>query len=377
MNVIGIFIGLAGLLLISSVFWMMAVAAKQKRMADEKQAKLEAHRRAVERNHEEERKERTQKAEANHIPSILFMAKEAELRDLKEAVYWYEKAGYLGNVTGMYGVIRLFSRHEGDVVINEKVRFWKRYVKGIEGDTNALFETGKALILGLGVSPERELGVKVVEKAALANLPAAQIYMGDLCLSNDSVNEKIEDSSYWFAKAAKLGSSEAMMKLGLNYLHGRGILTDMKKGCFWLESAAEKGDAKAMYYSGKAWMGVGPRGTEIAYIWFYLSAQFDYEAARPLRDEMAAELGVDTLVLLQNFANPLLKKLRSGAAVSRHLIIRALNRMFQRGIPIPNSQLAESNGADSGDEAFLQSLLDAKLVPESLAEGDPEEKNNP
>lgn len=382
MNVIGIFIGLVGLLLIISVVWMSAVSAKQKRLESDKQARMEAHRQAVKRNHAEERLERVQKAEANHIPSILFLAKEAELRDLKEAAYWYEKAGYLGNVTGMYGIVRLCSRIEGDVVVNEKIRFWKRYIKGAEGDINALFETGKALISGLGVATERDLGIKVVEQAAMANLTEAQIYMGDLCLSGDSAAEKIEDSSYWFAKAAKLGNSEAMMKLGLNYINGRGIAKDLKKGCFWLESAAEKGDAKAMYHAGKAWMGVGQHGTEIAYIWFYLASQCDYQPAKALRDEVAAGLGVDSLVLLQGFANPLLKKLRSGTAVTRHIVIRALNRLYQRGVPIPNAQVAEDDSADNGDEAFLRGLIDAKLVPVEPASAEADamnsaEKNSP
>ncbi len=342
---------------------MMALSVKQKRINQEKFARMEAHRRAVKRNKEEERRERVQKAEYNHIPSILFLAKEAELRNIKEAVYWYEKAAYQGNATGMYGVVRLCSRYDGDVVMVEKVRFWKRYIKGVEGDMDALFETGKALISGLGIAVDKELGIKVVEQSATSHHVGAINYMGDWCLSDESSSGKKEDSSYWYAKAARLNSSEGMMKLGLNYVKGRGIEQDHKRGCFWLESAAELGDNKAMYHAGKAWIDMGQQGNAIAYIWLYLASQFNYGPAKALRDEVASKLGVDSLVLLQGFANPLLKKLQSGT-ISRHIIVRALNRLYKRGVPIISGP--EIND-DNTDEAFLNQLVhpDEQVIAEN------------
>jgi TPR repeat protein len=368
MNLIGIFIGLVGLLLIFSVIWMMIVSVRQKNHQSEKLARMDAHRRAVKRDHALEKNERIKKAGEGHIPSILFLAKEAELRDLKEAIYWYEQAALLANPIGMYGVVRLCSRFNQDAVLVEKSRFWQRYIQGIEGNLDALFETGKALIMGHGITCNLELGIKTVERAALAHHVGAQIYMGDWCLSDDS--SKLEEANYWFAKAANLDSRDAMIKLGRNYLKGRGIAKSHKMGCFWLEYAAERGSTRAMYYAGKAWIDMGSHGNSIAYIWLYMASELNYAPAKTLRDEVANKLGVDSLVVLQGFANPLLKKLKNGV-MTRHIIIRALNRLYSRDIPILTSRDLEDE-VDQADELLLSQLLaqdtkettpDSKQVP--------------
>lgn len=360
MNLIGIFIGLVGLLLIFSVFWMMAVSVKQKNLESEKKARIAAHRKAVQRNHAQEKNERIAKAEADHIPSILVLAKEAELKDIKEAIYWYEKAAMLSNTNGMYGVVRLCSRYSQDPVMAEKSRFWHRYIKGVEGNIDDLFDTGKAFIAGLGITKDPDLGIKVISEAAKSHHIDAQIYMGDWCLSDDSPSAKVEEANYWFAKAAQLGSCEAMIKLGLSYVNGRGVEKNHKTGCFWLECAAERGDVKAMYHAGKAWVDVGLHGNSISYIWLYMATQLNYSPAKSLRDDVANKLGVDSLVLLQGFANPLLRKVKQGA-VNRHLMIRALNRLYKRGIPIPASQISSDGENDNGDEAFLSQLLSQEV----------------
>ncbi|MGX9416453.1 tetratricopeptide repeat protein [Vibrio sp. WJH972] len=356
MNLIGIFIGLVGVMLIFSVIWMTAVSAKQKLAASDKKARAAAHRKAIQRNHAQEKQELLQKAEENHLPSILLLAKQAELKDFKEAIFWYEKAALLGNATGMYGVVRLCSRFGQDPIMVENARFWKTYIKGIEGDMSALFEAGKALLSGLGVNKNHKLGIKVIQDAAHARHIDAQLFLGDWCLSDDSPKEQVVDANYWYAKAAQLENHDGMIKLGLNYVNGRGVTKDHKKGCFWLECAAERGNTKAMYHAGKAWIDVGKHGDAISYIWLYMSSQCNYSPARSLRDEVANKLGVDSIVSLQAFADPLLKKL-VGGTVHRHLIIRALNRLYKRGIPIPESRISAEDPNDNGDEVFLSQLL--------------------
>lgn len=330
------------------------VSVRQQNHQSEKLARIDAHRRAMKRDHAQEMQERIKKAGEGDIPSILFLAKEAELRDLKEAIYWYEQAALLANPTGMYGVVRLCSRFNLDTVLVEKSRFWQRYIQGIEGNADALFETGKALIMGQGATRNFDLGIKIVEQAALANHVGAQNYMGDWCLNHES--SKAEEANYWFAKAAKLDSRDAMIKLGRNYLKGRGIAQNHKMGCFWLEYAAECGSTRAMYYAGKAWIDVGPHGNSIAYIWLHMAAELDYTPAKTLRDEVANKLGIDSLVVLQGFTNPLLKKLKHGV-VSRHIITRALNRLYSREIPILNSRSPQNSELEQSDEALLSQLF--------------------
>ncbi|RQW65194.1 sel1 repeat family protein [Vibrio viridaestus] len=315
----------------------------------------------MERNLELERQDRLKKAEEGHIPTILYMAKEAERRDWRESFYWYEKAANLDNITGMYGVVRLSKRFEGDIIMMEKSKFWQTYIKGLEGDNVALFETGRALIQGLGVSANVDKGINIIEKSALANFIPAQIYLGDWCISKDNPTPKPEDSTYWYTKAAKLENLEAMMKLGLNYLKGVGVVKDHRRACYWLESAAELGYPEAMYFSGKAWIDFGQEGNSIAYIWLFLAAHFGYEPAKTLRDEVGNKVGVDSIVMLQRFAKPLMKKIQSGT-IGRHIIIRAFNKLYKRDVPIPTTtefledEVVYDNSNELLDEMTMQNM---------------------
>ncbi|MEI8631503.1 hypothetical protein P4S72_03985 [Vibrio sp. PP-XX7] len=168
MSILGIFIGLAGLILIFLVAWLMTLSIRQKRIDEQRLAKGEFRRRSLERERDEEHQERLLKAESGHIPTIPFLAKESERFNVKDALYWYEKAAELDSETGMYGVVRLCKRTVGgDKVYEEKGRFWRRYIQGIEGDMGALCATGKAYLFGHGATIDIEKGEGLLEKAAL------------------------------------------------------------------------------------------------------------------------------------------------------------------------------------------------------------------
>jgi TPR repeat protein len=337
MNLIGFFIGFAGLALICIVVWMML---KQKHQEKLQRAKKLARRRAVEKATEQERQERLSKAESGDIPTILYLAKEAEKSDFREALFWYEKAAHLENATGMYGVVRLcqhMNMRRRDMILEEKSKFWKRHIEAIDGDLGALCDTGKAFLSGYGISVDTDKGTRLLERAAKANHIPAMLLLGDWYISAENPSPKPEDAFFWFKRAAKLGNDEGMMKLGINYLNGTGVNADHLKGCYWLECAGEKGNAEAMYQAGKAWMDYNSYGNAIAYIWFFLAAHCGYDEAKQKRNEIGNQMGVDSIVILQNFAKPLLKKINHGE-VSRHFIIRAFNKLYKRKVPVPHKK---------------------------------------
>lgn len=333
MNILGIFIGVAGLLLVILVVWLLLSSVRKNRNEAERKERQEYQRRITERNTARERQERVTKAKQGHIPTILYLAKEAERKDQRESFYWYEQAANLDNMMGMYGVVRLSRHFENDLVISEKSKFWQTYIKGLEGDSAALLYAGKSLMNGLGITSDQKKGLQVIENAARRNYIPAMIYLGDWSIAKDNPRPKAEDSNYWYTKAAKLDSAEAMMKLGLNYLHGVGAACDHRRAAYWLESAAEMGYPEAMYHAGSAWVDTGSHGNAIAYIWLYLAAFFDYEPARSLRDEVGNKVGVDSIIVLQRFVKPIIKKMQSGA-IGKHLIIKALNKLYKRDIPV-------------------------------------------
>jgi TPR repeat protein len=333
MNIIGMLIGFSGVALILLVIWMMILSLKQKDSQSHRRTKQQIYRSTLEGSRLQEMNERRQSAEAGDISAILFLAKESETTDLRTALYWYERAANLDSITGMYGMVRISRRLASDVILGEKSKFWQNYIHGLEGDLKALYDTGLALINGRGTEINVEKGLSLVEKAAKSNYIPGQLFLGDWSSSPTNHSSDSADSLFWYAKAAKCNSAEAMMKLGLNYLNGVGTPKNHDKGCYWLEAGAELGNNESMYHAGKAWIDYGQYGNSIAYVWLFMSAQSGYEPARVARDDVGNRIGVDSIVLLQNLARPLLKKINTGM-VGNHLITRVFNKLYKRQIPL-------------------------------------------
>lgn len=357
MNIIGMAIGALGLSFILIFIWMISLSVRRKRLEEEKREREEAYRKALERTREEERKERLFQAESGHIPTILYLAKEAERKNLREALFWYEKAAQFDNINGMHGVVRICNRMRDDMILREKSRFWQLYIDALDGDLQAKYETGRAFISGHGIEVNVVKGLGMVQEAAERKHIEAIIFMGDWCISKDNITPSPGDSTYWYSKAAKRNSLEGMMKLGLNYLKGVGVPANHEKACYWLERASEKGHAESMYHAAEAWVDRGANGNSIAYIWLYLSAHFGYEPARTLRDKVGSNMGVNSVVGLQALARPLQKKIATGK-VNKHSIIRALNKLYKRQIPVPmkGEALDDSEIAENASETLREEL---------------------
>ena len=110
MSSMGIAIVATGLSLILIFVWMISLSMRKRRLEAEKKARETAYRKAMQKAREQELRERVFKAETGHVPTILYLAKEAERDNIKQALYWYDKAAKLDNVPGMYGIVRLAER---------------------------------------------------------------------------------------------------------------------------------------------------------------------------------------------------------------------------------------------------------------------------
>lgn len=363
MNIIGIAIGVTGLLLLGMFMWMLALSLRKKRLEQERRQKAIAYRKAVERNRRQEQEERVMKAEGGDIPTILYLAKEAERKNIKEAIYWYSKAAKLDSVTGMYGVVRISNKMQQDVVLKQQATFWKTCISASEGSLPHKFEMAQALIHGRGTEVNTSKAISVMEQAANENYVDALVFLGDWW-APDNNNDPAMSTSY-YKRATELKSNEGRMKLGLNYINGVGVASNFDRGCYWLERAAEKGHLEAMYKAGEVWMGQKSNGNAISYIWLFLSAQLGHEPSRALRDQVALQIGVDTVVGLQSLSKPMLKKIRENK-VGKHSIIKALNKLYKRSIPIhdtdtpPESQIANEPQVE---EPQVEQKLDFSQSP--------------
>ncbi|MET1279475.1 tetratricopeptide repeat protein [Vibrio navarrensis] len=358
MSMMAVAIGATSLSLLLVFVWMFSLSLRKQRLEQERKAKEAAYRRAIEKAREQERQERLFKAESGHIPTILFLAKEAERTNLKEALYWYNKGARLDNINCMYGIVRISERMREDMVLKEQANFWRLVIAGAEGNLGAKFEAGKALVNGRGVEKNIPKGYGLVEEAATEGNLDAMLFMGDWSQSYQNPDKSSDSAFEWYHKAADLGSVDGQIQLGLSYLSGLGTSKDHTKGTYWLERAAEKGSAEAMFHAGEAWRDYGKTGNALAYVWLFLASHFGYEKARAMRDQVATKIGVDIVVGLQSVAKPLMKKLEAGK-VGKHSIIKALNKVYKRPAYFP--PLEKPLDADtqllSDDAAFEETLL--------------------
>lgn len=365
MNIIGIAIGATGLLLLGMFMWMLALSIRKKRLEQERKEREIAYRKAIEKNRKQEHEDRIMKAEGGHIPTILYLAKEAERTRPKEAIYWYTKAAKLDNVTGMYGVVRISNKMKQDVILKEQSKFWQTSIAAIEGSLPHKFEMAQALFYGRGTEVNPPKAIELLESAAQQNHIPSILFLGDWCLSDNNPQKSPSRSTDYYRRAADLKSNEGRMKLGTNYIQGHGVPSNFNLGCYWLERAAEKGHLEAMYKAGETWMEQRPNGNVIAYIWLFLASQLGHDPARALRDQVALNIGVDTVVGLQSLAKPMIKKIRDNK-VNKHSIIKALNKLYKRAIPINEQGSAPIlSTLESNDTAAEPESLNVEETPQA------------
>ena len=78
----------------------------------------------------------------------------------------------------------------------------------------------------------------------------------------DSDEKKEQEKSYMkLKKQAEDGDPEAMYKIGEAFLHGKGVKKDKQLGMKWIDEAAEKGNADALFYKAE-YMFVNRKKTE-------------------------------------------------------------------------------------------------------------------
>ena len=140
-------------------------------------------------------------SEAMYRLAELYASGRGVLKDYEEALKWYKKAAELGNTEAMKHLGYLYLYANGDEgVYRDRAEAAHWYKKAAElGDTEAM--------CSLGNSYDDDLIVDVVDDS---DEPSNT----DVILGNfDDLNEAIK----WYKKAADLGSTEAMKKLGSLY----------------------------------------------------------------------------------------------------------------------------------------------------------------
>ena len=106
-----------------------------------------------------------------------------------------------------------------------------------------------------------------------------------------------KEAIFWWGEAAKLGNSDAQLKLGWWLMKGKDVVKqDQAAGLNWLLMAANQGEPQAQYEVGLGyWKGRGVKADPIAaYMWLDLcSAEPGFDNAASYRDEIAKGMTPD------------------------------------------------------------------------------------
>ena len=327
-------VGLVILLVLVCINFFFA-NVKEKKQQKQKERNESAYRRALAEARAAERQERVYKAQTGHISTQLFLAKEAEMSNIEEALHWYEMAAKLDNNIAMRSMIRLCESRSDDPELKEKSIFWGKVVAAQEGKPEDKLALGVAFLQGNGIEANIEKGINLITEAAELDYIPAQLFIADWYVAEANSQPNAKLAAEWNLRAAMLDNIEAQIRIGKQYAEGRGVPVDPKKATYWLELAAEAGDAKAQYFAGEMGAETNEKGNSIAYIWLWLAAKNGIEAAISRRDHVGHLVGVDSVIGLQGMAKPLFEKMATGK-LKKHAIIKSLDKLYQRESYFPD-----------------------------------------
>ncbi|WEM44896.1 tetratricopeptide repeat protein (plasmid) [Photobacterium sp. DA100] len=334
--------GLSAGLLAWILYRLFASKAKQQQSLEEKRKKEARYQQVLEKAKVAEREDKIFKAQTGHVPSQLSLAKEYELTNTREAIYWYEKAAKLDNIIAQNALARLCRADIDDPDGEAKSRYWEQVVKAKRGEAKELFELGLLLIRGLGTDIDVEAGLEQVREAADKEWLAAMLFLGDWYLSEFSQPHQPVEAFLWRFRAARLGDINGFMKTAFCYQAGIGVSKDSARAMYWLERAAERGEGEAQLLVAKMHNRDTMSDAAIAYIWYSLAYANGFKQARKARDGVVQQFDIDTILGVQNVANRIYKMLKQGAGVEAHSVMHLLDKLYDRSGYRPTEEMLDS-----------------------------------
>ncbi len=173
-------------------------------------------------------------------------------KNYTNALVCMENAAKLGVASAMHNCCIMYIEGQGTASDEEKSFYWCR--KAAENDhVKAMYNLSWIYLKGTLCKRDEAEGLLWLRKAsenghAVACFDLAEIYSE----GNFTVVQDKAQALYWYEKAAELGNDNAMMKCFCAYVDGVGCEKDVDKGVYWLQEAAKKENADALYRLGEA-----------------------------------------------------------------------------------------------------------------------------
>ena len=165
-----------------------------------------------------------------------------------KAVDFYRKAANKGIKEAMTYLGRCYYDAKGVTRDYQQAYYW--FKKGADlGDLNAFSDLGNYFTDNLAVEPNYDLAAKYYEYAAKGEEPRGQYGLALCYLNGEGKPQNTEMALFWMQKAAEKGEAEPMTALGYWYIMDKnGIPVNFAKSLYWLEKAAAAGSDVAIQY---------------------------------------------------------------------------------------------------------------------------------
>lgn len=181
-------------------------------------------------------------------------------KDFKKAVYWYLKSAQQGNSAAQYVLGTMYAKGAG-VKQDDSKSLAYFILSAKQGDPISQFQAGKYYQHGIGTNQDNAQSIYWYQKSAQQNYVNAQVNLGDLYRSEQSISSvgKVQDnqqldykkSIYWYQKAANLNNLVAQYQLALLYQQGLGEPQNHQKAIQLYTQSAKKGYSPSAYKLGQ------------------------------------------------------------------------------------------------------------------------------
>lgn len=174
-------------------------------------------------------------------------------KNYKKAIKWYTRAASQGDINAQFRLGKIYETIEQDYT--EAIKWYEK--AGSQGADNAFLCLSKMYEKGIGVKANHVVAKNWYNKAKNLLLQASN--QGDTAAQCQLARlyEKegdIENTIYWYQKAAEHGDTHAMMSLKNMYWLGNGVKENRKIAIKWCQKAAEHENSVAMCALGNLYL---------------------------------------------------------------------------------------------------------------------------
>ncbi len=156
----------------------------------------------------------------------------------RKALEWFMVAAKQGHIEAAYYVGLYYQNGKGvEQNISEAIKWYEK--AAIKNDRDALYHL--AMILIRLEDKEWTTIFELLMRAAKQNHPNAQYNLAVMYQKGDGVEVNVEQSIYWYEKAAQAGLPNAQYNLGMIYYEGRLVDKDEEKARSLWQQAAKQG----------------------------------------------------------------------------------------------------------------------------------------